>query len=213
MRTILLLLACAAACLAQLDDNTVSVTVTRIIALQPDQATISATVTTPTAAGLDDALPGIAAAGFTAADLTYVNTSGPGTNWQFSKAVPFSDLKTVLPALATAQQSVSSRTNAVSLSYFVGSQSSQAAEQAPANCPVPTLFADAQAQAQLLATISGGRLGAVVSLSQASSANGTISGYFFDSSALFAPLQLLPLTRVIPAASPCSLTVQFRLVH
>jgi Protein of unknown function (DUF541) len=222
MRTAVLLLACASACLAQLEDNTVTVTVSRNVTVQPDQAVLNITVTSPTDADLADVLGAFQGIGLTADDLTYVDTrydyTGTYLEWQFSKAVAFSDLKMALAAVAAAQK----QQNSFGLTYFVQSQVSQAAQQAPALCPIPTLFADAQAQAQQIASAAGVRAGAVVSISQGVAETGVLSLYDFvrNPFVIYDPTTGVSLGSSYvnfllapPAAPVCSLTVQFKLVH
>ena len=222
MRIAALFLACAGACLAQLDDNTVTITATRTVTLQPDQAVVGISLTLPATNGLDDALAAVPAAGLTAGDLTGVQSwdtyQGAFLVWQFSKTVAFSDLKNVLPALAAAQQKLESQKGGDDLTYYVNGQVSQQAQQASV-CPLPTLFADAQAQAQQVAQAAGVQVGGVVSLSQGAGAQ--VAALWFrtgDFSAVDATtiggFANFLLASPLPAASPgCSLTVQFRVTR
>jgi len=224
MRIAALLLACASLACAQLDDNTVTVTVTRTVTLQPDQASLGITVTTPATAGLDDVLAAFPGLGLAATDLTYVSTSiqnvGPSLNWQFSKALPFAGLKDALAAVVAAEQNLAASHGAFALSFYVQGQSSQAAGQSPALCPIPTLLSNAQAQAQQMASAAGVRLGAIVSMTQGTPPAALV----YDFLAVYGILAIDPTTGVplsraalfyapAGAAPGCTLTVQFQLLH
>jgi len=229
-----MLLLFASAALAQSDDNTVTVTATRTVTLQPDQALLGVTLTAPQTSGLDDVLSALQGTGLAAGDLVSATTlpiftvvatpaPRPQTQWQFSKAIAFSDLKNALTALATAQQNVQKR-EGFDMSYYTSSQVSQAARQSPAVCPVPTLLADAQTQAQSLASAAGARIGGIVSMAQGAAAQiPTVAARIgdFTQAVIYDPLTGLPpslwfsssLLTQPPAAAGCSLTVQFQLLR
>jgi hypothetical protein len=227
MRTIAFLLICTASCFAQLDDNTVTVTATRDVVLQPDQAVVTVNLSTAADAGLDDALTILDGTGFNASDLVSANTyqyyDGTLTNWQFSKALPFSGLKALLPRIATIQQSHGQNDSiAYVFDYYVSSQPSQAAQQAASVCPIPTLVADARAQAQQIATAAGARIGSVVSMSQGDASSmpsvglpayGPMQGVILGVPPQAEFSNLLVSSR--PASLPpgCSLMVRFQLLR
>jgi hypothetical protein len=225
MRVAALILACASVCLAQLDDNTVTITATRTVALQPDQATISINLTTPRNAGIDDAIAALQGTGLAAGDLVSVSTLtlnvGSGVYWTFRRAVPFSALKDTLTAVVAAQQALEKRSPGFVFTYYVSSQASQAAQNSPALCPMTTLLADAQTQAQQVARAAGVRLGGVVSMRQGGGQIGVpiLAVRTGDFSAIYDPvaspvasLATFLYTPPLPAAA-CSLTVQFQLLH
>jgi len=228
VRLAALLFAGASLCLAQLDDNTVTVTVTRNVTEQPDQAVLGITVTTPRNASLDDAIATAQGLSLAASDLLYVNTAfglPPSTEWQFSKVVPFSGLKDALAAVLAAQQAAQKR-QGFDLSLYVNGSSSQAAQQSPALCPIPTLFSNAQAQAQLIAAAAGVRVGAVASMSQdtgqlaiptfAARTGDFTQGFIFDPSTGVLPTGVLTSFLLPPVPQPnsaCTLTVQFKLLR
>jgi hypothetical protein len=204
MRLAALLLACAALACAQLDDNTLTVTVTRTVTAQPDQATLGLNVTTPATAGLDEVLAAFAGLNLAATDLTYFNTLGQSLNWQFSKTLPFSGLKDALAALAATQTTYT-------FSYYVQGQSSQGAQQSAALCPIPTLLSSAQTQAQQIASAVGVRLGPIVSMARGSA---TAVAAWFDPNTAVIPVSIVSLLyRPVPVSTApgCTLTVQFQL--
>lgn len=217
MRTLALLVLCAATCLAQLDDNTISVTASRTVVFQPDQALVRVILGTSTDSALDEILAILDGTGFTAADLVSANTSayydGELTSWQFSKAIPFSSLKTLLPRLAAIQQSHRQNGSTAAVFYYdVSGQTSQLAAQA---CPFPTLISDARTQAQQIAAAAGARIGTVVSMSQGGAAS--VPNPWFDAPTFATPASQGAATSMIwsqSSASPgCSMTVQFQLLR
>jgi hypothetical protein len=229
MRAAVLLVLSASACLAQLDDDIVTVTATRSVTLQPDQAMLGLNVTTPLNTGLDDVLAAMPGLGLSAADLVFVNTTlltnnVPSLTWLFSKGVPFSNLKDAVAAATAAEQSLAANRSTFNLTFYVSSQVSQTAQQAPAVCPIPTLFADAQAQAHQIASAAGVRIGGVVSMAQGSALQlptAALRAGDFAQAAIFDPLTgtqpsasfvSFLLTQPISPAG-CSLTVQFKLLR
>jgi hypothetical protein len=227
MRIAALLLICATVCLAQLADNTVTVTVTRTVKLQPDQAALTITLTGPVTASLSDVVAALQPAGLTAEDLvsvrSFTDTTGSQLSWQFSKALAFSDLKSALPTFGGGPVQTGN-VSPFSLTWFLQSQTSQAAQQA-AVCPVPTLFADAQAQAQQIAAAAGVRIGGIVSMSQG---GGPVipaavfrSGDFSQGVFVYDPAGVPPAASLMSilyttsavAGAGCSLTVQFQLLR
>ncbi|HLH18316.1 MAG TPA: hypothetical protein VKX45_13930 [Bryobacteraceae bacterium] len=219
MRIAALFLAFAGACFAQLDDNTITITALRSVALQPDQAVLTISLDLPMTSSFDDALAAVPGVTLTAADLAGVQTFGPLLSWQFSKAITLSDLGTALPALIAAQQKLAAQPDGSDLHYYLNSQASQQAQQANA-CPWPTLFSDAQAQAQKVAQAAGVAADGVVSMSQGNGTSAILP--FFrvgDFSAIYDPtaaqqsVTSLLLTTSRPGGPSCSLTVQFQLTH
>src|SRR4051794_13908419 len=112
MRTIWLgavFFAATSAAYGQLDDNTFTITASRTIDLQPDQAIVGVYVDSPADNGVDDIVGALQGSGITAANLTGIYSSGylgpvPRTDWTFSLPVPFSKLKDTLAALAEVQR-------------------------------------------------------------------------------------------------------------
>lgn len=206
---------------AQLDDNTVIVSASRQLpALQPDQATFSVDVTTPLDSSLDDVLAILAGSGITAANLTGVSgNSGnfqsvglnPFTDWTFTLAVPISKMAATAAAL-----NASSAAAPREVSYSVYSQVSQAL-QASQQCPYALLVADAQGQAQRLASAAGARVGPIVSLSDGSAipAAGFLYGDFAVAFLGVVPANQLGSFLVSPQPAPptCAMTVQFSLLN
>jgi hypothetical protein len=99
----ILLLASAAGALAQLDDDTLTITSTRTISLTPDQAVVNIYLSGPVGGGLEAAVAALQGSGVTAADLASIGTSPNGDDqsvqWVFNRTVSFSQLGTTLAAL------------------------------------------------------------------------------------------------------------------
>ncbi len=203
MRLILFLIPVLA--FAQLDDNTITVTASRPVSVQPDQAVIGITVGTGTNATLDDVLATLKNVGITAANLTSVDTSELSpTNpveWQFTIFVPLPSLNSTLATLASIHQNVG---------YYIQSTQVSPSLQAANPCTYPALLSDAQKQAQAFAQAAGATIGPIVAISDqppggalaANIFNPFTGAHWFNTSAFFAP---------VAPSSTCSLTVQFKL--
>ncbi len=234
MRVFCLLLVAASLAVAQLDDNTITVTASRSVNVQPDQVLILVSVQAAPTATLDDVLALLPGTGVSVANLNSVSSptlqvpSGPLapggqlTNWSFTLAVPFEKLKDTLAALSRAQQALAGNSAgppaASNLTYYLETLQVSQELQNSQQCAYPALVSDARRQAQTLAGLAGGTLGPILALSQGA---GAVPAYVYD-----------PLTRQgdfsqilgiisysgfllgtpVPAAT-CSLTVQFKLQH
>jgi uncharacterized protein YggE len=226
MRTLLCLVVLPLAAWSQLDDQTVTVTASRQLpSPQPDQAVLSLSVSSPITASLNDVLAALAGSGFSAANLagveygstspTSITVGLPATNpsiyWIFMMTVPLSDLGPALAAIGA-----SAAASPMPVTYSVYSQVSPQL-QASQQCPYALLVADAQSQAQGLASAAGATVGAILAVSDGSAAPGSqviVSGYL---------AAVLPASRIAPASIsgvlgipdqvPCTMTVQFALAN
>lgn len=228
MRRMLWLLALPLAVWAQLDDNTVTVTASRVLpALQPDQAVFNINVDAPPDATLDDVLAAVSGAGVTVANLSGVQ---PGysylgeslTMWNFTLTTPVSQVAKTLATLKAAD-AASPIPMYYNLLYTSVSPQAQASQQ----CPYALLVSDAQSQAQKLGAAAGAALGPIVWVSDGSTIGPAIPTAAIrqgDFSALLSatapttgvigfPSQVLstPILGVPPTG--CSMTVQFNLQH
>src|SRR5437763_13011885 len=88
----------------QTDSNSLTVSITRSMTLQPDQVVFTVSVVSPLTATLDDVVQALAGSGLTSADLSTVRSAQlpasdnsqncvPGLQWTFALAVPFSKMK------------------------------------------------------------------------------------------------------------------------
>jgi uncharacterized protein YggE len=194
------------------DSNTVTVTASQSVNLQPDQVVFGVYVTTSINASLDDVLAALKGSGITIANLSGVgNGSGiplgilpgnpqptPTIQWSFVLGVPFAQMKATVTALTSLQQSIMQANSGFTLSFSVqGTQVSASLQQSQV-CSIPGLIADATTQASKLASAAGLNLGSIAAMSSAGSNSGiafeTISGAF--SSQLTVP-------------QSCALTVKF----
>jgi uncharacterized protein YggE len=210
---------------ANLDPNTVTVTATRPLSIQPDQALIYISLMASQDAGLDDVLAKLKPAGVTAANLSGVG--GPISNpfpvdasfaqWYFLLPLPFTTMKDTVTVLTQLQTSLGSVQGSQALTFsVVGTQISDDARAAQP-CPLAALVSDARKQADAMAAAAGIRTGAILSMSDGSSTDGNtpvaIAGVIRngDFSAWFATG--LSSTIVTSPQPSCSLMVQFQLVQ
>src|SRR6516164_7391017 len=118
-RVMVLLLIPAAPLLAQLANNTVTVTASQSFTAQPDEAVFSVTVSSGVDKSLDDVVAAVTGLGITATNLVQIsspltagsssvplpsNVPAPSLGWTFQLAVPFSEMKDTTAALASLQK-------------------------------------------------------------------------------------------------------------
>jgi hypothetical protein len=130
--------------LAQISNNTVTVTASQNSTAQPDEAVFSVTVGSGVGKSLDDAVAAVLGLGITAANLVSVGVSPPpcvavtsppqcpppNLQWIFQLVVPFSKLKDTIAALAALQKSISQNNSGLTLSFAL-SGTRLSAQQAP----------------------------------------------------------------------------------
>ncbi len=209
----ILLAAVESLAFGQLDSDTLTVTVTRSVNLQPDQIVFVIIRTTPASIGLDEVLASLKGAGITAGNF-YTVFSNPGSddlNWLFTLAVPFSKIS------ATAAQ-----LSAQKVSFSVdGSQVSAESERAQ-QCSVASLMPEAKARAKKVAdtaelavgdvlTISAGNAPAVIQRLVAARPPSPVKA----DRALISSVQSFFLPNVVVTRGPvsCFLTVKFKLLR
>lgn len=227
MRNWLLFLACCPAALAQLDSNVLTVTATRSLNLQPDQASLLVNVTSNENTVLDDVLAALQPANITAANFTGVSTTEGNSAiltqeawyWSFTLTVPLAGLKGTLASLSMLQQSLLAAQNPMTVGYYVQSASFSPQLLASNPCPYTAVFSDAQTQGQTVATAAGITLGPVVGLSDGS---GTVTqpAVEYATGAIIAIVELGSVLQQsgyvssflpAPSAPSCTLVVQFKL--
>src|SRR6516164_7778325 len=160
-RVMVLLLIPAAPLLAQLANNTVTVTASQSSTAQPDEAVFSVTVGSRVDKSLDDVVAAVSGLGITAANLVQItsplpansspvplpsNVPAPSLGWTFRLAVPFSKMKDTTAALALLQKSISQDNLGLSLSFFLWGTRVSGPQMS--NCNLADLVAQARAQAQ-----------------------------------------------------------------
>lgn len=213
MRRLVLLLAAAVAAFAQALPNVVTITASRQLNVQPDQVTVSITVTTDAGQTIDAALAALQGTNITAADLSSVSmTSGAGgtpqLQWIFNRTVSISEM-TVLVAAVNPSGNVS---------VFVSGSGTSASAAAAQQCPYPALINDARAQAAKVAAAAGVTVGQIVSISQGSipvavpTLASRVGDFSFISGVLgFTSIVVVDPLPVTSGPTTCALTVQFKL--
>jgi Protein of unknown function (DUF541) len=171
----LLLAVCCSVAFGQIEPNSITVTASNNVNLQPDQAIFSVVVQSGLNTGLDDVLTAVQSVGLTAANLANVSTlqaftyvgqqNTPSIQWTFTLLAPLAQTKTTVATLTALQQSIMSANNGLTLSFNItGTQISQQLAQSQ-TCSLTALIADATTQAQSLANASGLHLGSITAIS------------------------------------------------
>lgn len=219
---ILGLVSCCSLAFAQLESNSITVTASNNVTLQPDQAVFSVSVTSGMTTGLDDVLAALAGSGITAANFSGVTSTqnatisvltGPGITqtpppmltWTFSLPVPLANTKTTIASLTTLEQNIAKANNGLTLSFsIVGTQVSQQLAQSQ-TCSLSNLLTAASTQAQALAAAGGLTLGSILALS-GSTANVTASSSYVG-------LEAIVVDNVVSTPPPCGITVKFNVIR
>ena len=193
---------------AQLDTNSITVSVSRSSMVPPDQVAFAVTVQSPLSTSMDDVLAALQGSGISAANFTSVGTNPsyavPATpamlSWTFTLTVPFAKQKDTVTSLTALQQTIAQNKNGLTLSFTVaGTQVSAQALQSQ-TCPLTDLISDARTQAQSIAAAAGVTVGPILALSSAAS------------SPIPAAITYVGLASYVSSptyAPPCGLTVKF----
>jgi uncharacterized protein YggE len=205
----------AAPVFAQLPSNTLTITANRTINLQPDEALFSLSVTSSVTTNLGQIVAALSGGGVTSANLAGVgnNTTPPSFQWNFTLAVPLSNLTATVASLNNLEQTISQNNSGLTLTFYVeGTQVSPASQQQQQSqsCSNADLIADATAQAQKLVAAAGMILGPIIKLSNAPPASQI---YPVPTLVLYAVLGAasFELSAPVPSSATCSLVVQFQL--
>src|SRR5260370_20758386 len=145
MRTFWLIIPLAIAeslAFAQLDSDTLTVSVSQSFKFQPDQVVFNGDVITSVNVGLDEVIAKLKGVGITSAMFSGVySIKDPLTlRWHFTVPVPLSDLQATIARLTALKVTF----------YLQGSQVSQQSRDAQ-QCYVPSLMALAQSRAKAMA--------------------------------------------------------------
>ena len=202
----------AALAFGQVESNSVTVTASQSVNLQPDQVLFGVYVTASINSSLDDVLAAVKGSGITIANFSSVGNSSligivtvgtpppPNIQWSFSLAVPFAQMKATVTALTSLQQSNIQSNSGFALSFSVqGTQVSASAQQSQV-CSITGLITDATAQAQKLASAAGLNLGSILAMS-----SGTLSPVVSNSVQVFGTFSSIAGTTL----QSCALTVKF----
>jgi hypothetical protein len=209
---LLCLLLFALPALAQFESNSLEVTATRTVTIQPDVVTFNVNVTAGATISMDAivaALPQpFTASDFVSAGAGFLNI-GSGTQWYFSKSLPIASMGSALTALNSAQAKLGKSMTLTFNTQAVVSPTAKAANP----CPYGALMSDASAQAQQTASAAGLKLGPVVGLSDGSDlpADQVLVGV--SSVAEIGPAISFRGVEFTPPATPatCTLVVRFQL--
>jgi hypothetical protein len=215
MRKLWLLISSMAALPAfgQLASNTLTISATRQINLQPDQVVFSLAVNSALNATLDQIIAALSGLGITSANLTGVfnNPTPQSLQWNFTLAVPFSSLAATIGSLAKLQQTITQSNSGLTLTFSVNGTQVSAQLRQSQSCSNSDLIADATAQAQKLTAAAGLVLGPVHKLSNAPSIQATD---ILNASASALVGYIVPndfLLGSVPSPVTCSLVVEFQL--
>ncbi len=118
-KTSMLLLA-AAPIFAQLPSNTLTISATRSIAPQPDEAVFALTVSSGTGATLGQIVAALSSAGITSSNLSGVDNSTATTlQWSFTFAAPLANLAAAINSFANLQQTIGQNNSGLTLGFSV----------------------------------------------------------------------------------------------
>jgi uncharacterized protein YggE len=170
--SVLLTVVSGAFAFAQSSPNSITVTATRTLNVQPDQAIFQVSVTSNLTTGQSDVIAALQGTGITAANFTSVYSSTQYVNiqyvtalqWNFTLTVPLTNLKPTIDTFTGLQMSLSQGTTGLSLSFSVqGLQASPQAQQAQP-CSLSGLISDARAQATAIANAAGSTVGSILAV-------------------------------------------------
>jgi hypothetical protein len=196
----------------QLEPNTLTISATRQINLQPDQVVFYLSVGSNPTASLDQIVGALSGLSITSANLTGIGNGAPQTlQWSFTLAVPLANLAAAIGSLTTLQQTITQNNSGLSLTFSVGGTQVSRQLQQSQSCSTSDLIADATAQAQKLAAAAGLVLGPILKLSsvpvtQPSAGLVPTSTLVLNEVGAFSNFFVAP-----PTPATCSLVVQFQL--
>lgn len=187
-----------------LEPNTIAITSTQQVTLQPDQAVFYVYVAANQTKGLNDVLTALQGSGITASSFSSLSTSNNGNlQWSFNLAVALANIQTTISSLLALQNSIA---NGFTLTFNIGGLQDSPALLASQTCSMPSLVSAAQTQAQAIANAAGLSVGPILSLNTSSTGTGT---------AYYAVSGLLTvngfLNELLVAPTNCSVVVTFQL--
>ncbi len=204
MRTFWFTLVFAAPLLAQLDSGSLTVTATRVMVVQPDQAQFRAWVTAGPDSTLDDILARLAPVGLTAANFTAISGDARSLTYTFASTVPIAKITQTAAAL-----------NSLGAAFLLTGATVSDDLLAQDRCSRSDLLADAQAQARKMASAIGATAGPPLAVSDAANVIAALSSRVPVATFRTGDFSGGPLSQVIfvPASVTlnCSLIVKFQL--
>lgn len=207
--------------------NSITVSASRPIPVQPDEVSLQLNVTSDMNSGLDDITAALQQAGISGATFTGVNTiviyaarpASPQSQmqWSFTVTAPLAKLKDTFTALLSAQQALAKATPAFGLAFYGGGTFVSPQLQQSTTCPEADLLKDAQTEAQKVAAAAGVSAGSVLSLSGGNVPTlGLLPGYRLGDFSAVSGVAILGgvITNTAPSVQQsCSMTVGFVLVQ
>jgi len=210
----ILLAAVESLAFGQLESDTLTVSVSQSVNLQPDQAVFGIPVITAASTTLDEAVANLNGTGITAANLSSISLLREHTlNWLFTLAVPLSKMASTAAQL-TARK----------IPFYVQSSLVSPALQQAQQCPITNLMADAKAQAKRVADAAELVVGDVLALSGGSPLISglpipvptAVVGAILDPTS-FGPLPIATVAPFVPSQpavlATCSVVVRFKLLR
>ena len=199
---IILLAVAAPLAFAQLDSDTVTVSVSQSFNLPDDTVLFTADVSTGVNASLDEVVARLKNAGITSAMFYGLSSveDPPALDWLFAIPVPFSEMQATMARLTGLKVTFY-------LQHSDVSQQSLDAQQ----CSMRNLMALARARAKTMADAAELAVGDVLALSDE---NTLIASYSISVQKVFGPNQESGVIQTQQSFSPpCSLTVKFKLLR
>lgn len=203
------LFATTCCCFGQISSDAFTVTATRNVFLQPDQLVFDVNVTALPSVTLDQIVGMLQSVGITAADLTRAESGA----WSFTLPVALSKMEATIAALTALVKSLSN--NGMRMTFDVQNAQVSPELKKSQQCAPADLIADAQKQAQRLATASGFSVGPVLAVSDEAIAavNAAIPTFIIGALSAQPVLVLPPLPVYTPPTITCSLEVKFQLLR
>ncbi len=196
----------------QLESNTLTITATRFVTVQPNDVTFTVSVSCSDSTSLDQVVAALSGLGITSANLTGVESFVPPTvQWNFTLAVPIAKLATTIGSLTQLQQTIAQNNSGLTLTFTVeGTQASKLSQQLQQSkpCSNADLVADATAQAQKLTAAAGLTLGPISRVSNAPPSQPALVVANFALGGFIVPSFLF---ESVPQSATCSLVVKFQL--
>jgi hypothetical protein len=164
--------------------NSVTVTASNNVTLQPDEVVYGVVVTAPADRSLDDVVAAVASLGIGAANLVSVgagNTipssapppgfAGPAqlVQWTFRLTAPLAKMKDTDAALTSLQQTIPQKNAGMALTFGLQNTDFSAQAVAGQTCDYSSLIADARSRAQKTAGAAGLGAGNIIGISAFSS--------------------------------------------
>jgi hypothetical protein len=193
---------------AQLDSDTLTVSVSQSFSLQADQIRLSANVNTGVNTGLDEVINTLKSAGIKSAIFSDVSSDAdpPTLHWLFDISVPISEIKATIAQLTGLKITF----------YIQGLQISQQLRDAQ-SCSMSNLMASAQTQAKKMADAAELVVGQVLELSDEIGFGSISVGQALPAQALpargYGPINALLTTPAPIPSGGCVMTVKFKLLR